>query len=87
VITSDDDRADPVQVLIPTSLHSYTRKSWVEAKGLTLRALLADLDRQYSGVNFRMIDEPDRMRRISAFSSMEIRPSIRPARCSPQTKC
>ena len=51
-----------MKVLIPTSLHSYTRNSWVEADGLTLGALLADLDRQYPGIRFRMIDEQDRMR-------------------------
>ena len=29
----------------------------------TLAAVLADLDRQYAGIRFRMIDEQDRIRR------------------------
>ena len=51
-----------MKVLIPTPLHSYTRKLSVEADGATLSALLIDLDRQYPGIRFRMIDEQDRMR-------------------------
>ena len=49
-------------VLIPTPLRSYTRQREVDASGATLGALLADLDRQYPGIRFRMIDEQDRMR-------------------------
>ena len=49
-------------VLIPTPLHSYTGKKLVEAHGGTLSAVLADLDRHYPGIRFRMIDEQDRMR-------------------------
>jgi molybdopterin synthase sulfur carrier subunit len=51
-----------VRVLIPSALQSYTGKSWVEAQGDTVGAVLADLDRQYAGIRFRMIDEQDRMR-------------------------
>jgi sulfur-carrier protein len=51
-----------MRVLIPTSLRSYTRQAWVEANGATLGELLADLERQYPGIRFRMIDEQDRMR-------------------------
>jgi molybdopterin converting factor small subunit len=51
-----------MQVLIPTSLRSYTRESRVEASGTTLGALLADLDCRYPGIRFRMVDEQDRMR-------------------------
>jgi molybdopterin synthase sulfur carrier subunit len=51
-----------VTVLIPTPLHSYTRKKLVEARGATLAAVLDDLDRQFPGIRFRMIDEQDRMR-------------------------
>ena len=51
-----------MRVLIPSSLRSYTRRTWVEANGATLSAALADLDRQYPGIRFRMIDEQDRMR-------------------------
>jgi len=52
-----------VKVLIPSPLHSYTGRSQVEAGGPTLAALLADLERQYPGIRFRMVDEQDRIRR------------------------
>jgi molybdopterin synthase sulfur carrier subunit len=51
-----------MKVLIPSALHSYTGQAWVEAQGDTVGAVLADLDRQYAGIRFRMIDEQDRMR-------------------------
>ena len=51
-----------MRVLIPSALQSYTGQAWVEAQGDTVGAVLADLDRQYAGIRFRMIDEPDRMR-------------------------
>lgn len=52
-----------MKVLLPSPLHSYTTRARVEADGATLAALLADLDRQYPGIRFRMIDEQDRIRR------------------------
>jgi molybdopterin synthase sulfur carrier subunit len=52
-----------VKVLIPSPLHSYTGAALVEASGSTLDALLADLDRRYPGIRFRMVDEQDRIRR------------------------
>ena len=52
-----------MKVLIPSPLLSYTGRAHVEAEGVTLGALLTDLDRQYPGIRFRMIDEQDRMRR------------------------
>ncbi|MCW5604774.1 MAG: MoaD/ThiS family protein [Burkholderiales bacterium] len=52
-----------MQVLIPSALRSYTQASRAEAQGATLAALLEDLDRQYEGIRFRMIDEQDRIRR------------------------
>ena len=51
-----------MQVLIPTSLRSYTGRSRVEATGTTLGEVLADLDRQFPGLRFRMVDEQDRLR-------------------------
>jgi sulfur-carrier protein len=51
-----------MQVLIPTSLRSYTRVSRVAAIGETLGDVLADLDRQFPGIRFRMVDEQDRLR-------------------------
>jgi molybdopterin converting factor small subunit len=56
-----------MNVLIPSPLLSYTGRSWVDAQGDTLGDLLADLDRQYPGIRFRMIDEQDRMRRHVRF--------------------
>ncbi|HVL34480.1 MAG TPA: MoaD/ThiS family protein [Burkholderiales bacterium] len=52
-----------MKVLIPSPLHSYTGGAHVEASGATLGALFADLDRQYPGIRFRMVDEQDRVRR------------------------
>lgn len=51
-----------MRVLIPGPLRSYTDQREVEASGETLGELLADLDRQYPGLRFRIIDEQDRMR-------------------------
>ncbi len=51
-----------MKVLIPTPLRSYTKQREVEASGPTLGAVLAELDRRYPGIRFRMIDEQDRMR-------------------------
>ncbi len=52
-----------MKVQIPTPLRSYTQgaKS-VEAAGDTLDALLADLDRRYPGIRFRVVDEQGRLR-------------------------
>jgi molybdopterin converting factor small subunit len=51
-----------MKVLIPSALRSYTERSETEASGATLAAMLADLDRRYEGIRFRMIDEQDRIR-------------------------
>lgn len=54
---------DPrMKVLIPTPLRSYTGARHVEASGATMGELLADLDRRFPGIRFRVIDEQDRMR-------------------------
>lgn len=52
-----------MKVLIPSPLHSYTGRSQIEANGATLAELLFDLDRQFPGIRFRMVDEQDRLRR------------------------
>lgn len=53
-----------MKVLIPTPLRSYTRqKRLVNADGVTVGAALDDLERQFPGIRFRMVDEHDRMRR------------------------
>ena len=51
-----------MNVHIPTQLRSYTRASEVQAEGQTLAELLQDLDRQYPGIRFRMINEQDAIR-------------------------
>ena len=52
-----------MKIHIPSALRSYTEHSEAEASGATLSAVLADLDRTYPGIRFRMIDEQDRIRR------------------------
>jgi len=53
-----------VKVLIPTPLRSYTgERHEVEAAGADLGAVIADLDRRYPGIRFRMIDEQEAIRR------------------------
>lgn len=51
-----------MKVLIPSVLLSYTKAQKVEAAGATMAELLTDLDRQYPGLRFRVIDEQQRMR-------------------------
>jgi sulfur-carrier protein len=51
-----------MNVLIPTPLLSYTGHSRVNARGATLTDLLDDLDRQFPGLRFRVVDEQGRMR-------------------------
>ena len=50
-------------MLIPDALLSYTQKRRTQAHGATLGELLDDLERQYTGIRFRMIDEQERVRR------------------------
>ena len=53
-----------MKVLIPSPLRDYTAgRAHVEAHGATLAGLLADLERSYPGIRFRMIDEQDAIRR------------------------
>ncbi len=52
-----------MRVLIPGALLSYTGASWVEAEGATVADVLADLERRFPGIRFRMIDEQGRIRR------------------------
>ncbi len=51
-----------MKVLIPSALRSYVEQSRVEASGATLFELVADLERHYPGLRFRMIDEQDQVR-------------------------
>ncbi len=54
------------RVKIPSPLYSYTgNRAVVEAsprEPATLASVLDDLERQFAGIRFRMIDEQDRIR-------------------------
>lgn len=52
-----------MKVWIPSALQSYTQSSRAEATGATLDEVLQDLDRQYPGIRFRIIDEQQQVRR------------------------
>jgi molybdopterin synthase sulfur carrier subunit len=52
-----------MRVQIPTPLRSYTAgDKYVDADGVTLDDLLADLDRRFPGIRFRVVDEQGRLR-------------------------
>jgi len=52
-----------VKVRIPTPLRSYTdQQKVVEASGESVGAVLDDLDGQFPGLRFRVVDEQGRMR-------------------------
>jgi hypothetical protein len=55
-------RAGVMKVLIPTPLNPTPKGPRGGGGGATLAEVLADLDRQFPGIRFRMIDEQDRMR-------------------------
>lgn len=52
-----------MKVRIPTPLRSYTAdQANVVAEGSTLDELFRDLDRQFPGLRFRVVDEQGRLR-------------------------
>jgi molybdopterin converting factor small subunit len=52
-----------MKVHIPSPLLSYTnQQNDVEANGSSIAEMLNDLNRQYPGIRFRMIDEQDSIR-------------------------
>ena len=51
-----------VRVTIPSPLFSYTNRREVVADGETLAAVLLDLERQFPGLRFRMVDEQEQLR-------------------------
>lgn len=72
-----------MKVLIPSALRSYTQSGQAEASGSTLDAVLVDLDRQYPGIRFRMIDEQQQVRRhlrvfVNGVSADALSMSMRP---------
>ena len=68
-----------MNVLLPTPLVEYTGGiREVAAAGESLDALLRDLDRQYPGIRFRMIDEQGKIRaHIKLFVNAELQRSLR----------
>ncbi|MCZ6889333.1 MAG: MoaD/ThiS family protein [Gammaproteobacteria bacterium] len=56
-----------MKVFMPHALQSYTDCELVEADGETLNDLLLDLDRQFPGIRFRMVNEQDEIRPHIAF--------------------
>ena len=53
-----------MRVRIPTPLHSYTaQQSAVEACGATVDDVLRDLDAQFPGIRFRVVDEQNQLRK------------------------
>ena len=60
-------RFDPMRVVIPDPLVSYTGGHRVEADGETLDEILTDLDRQFPGIRFRVVDEQDNLRKHMLF--------------------
>jgi molybdopterin converting factor small subunit len=72
-----------MKVLIPSALRSYTEGMYAEADGGTLAAVLDELDRQYPGIRFRMIDEQNRIRAhirffINGTQARELAQALRP---------
>ena len=63
-----------MRVRIPTPLRSYTAQAAnVEAEGATVAEVLADLDRQFPGLRFRVVDEQGRLRRhMKAFVNEDV---------------
>ena len=52
------------QVFIPSQLTTYTDGATrLNASGVSVGAVLDDLDRRFPGLKFRVIDEQDRVRR------------------------
>lgn len=57
-------REGTVRVIVPTQLRTYTGgQAEVMAAGGTVDAVLHDLDRQFPGFRFRVVDEQERVRR------------------------
>ena len=53
-----------MRVRIPTPLRSYTaQQSTVDAAGATVDEVLRDLDRQFPGIRFRVVDEQNQLRK------------------------
>lgn len=73
-----------MQVHIPSPLRSYTAgASEVEATGATIDDVLCDLDRQFPGLRYRMVDEQRRIRKhmrvfVNGTQSFELEEALGP---------
>ncbi len=66
-----------MRVYIPTPLRSYTGASQVQVTGATLQEALAELDRSYPGIRFRIVDEQDHIREhIRIFINQDRAPDL-----------
>ena len=67
-----------MKVRLPSPLAGYTaNRREVDAEGRTLAELLADLDRRYPGIRFRIIDEQGAIRpHIRIFVNREPAPGL-----------
>lgn len=71
-------------VKVASPLRSYTLgESSVSAEGASLAEVLADLDRRFPGIRFRMIDEQDRIRRhirlfVNTREARDLKAEVRP---------
>ncbi|MBI3680903.1 MAG: MoaD/ThiS family protein [Acidobacteria bacterium] len=67
-----------MKIYVPGPLRSYTaNRAEVSAQGATLADLLGDLDRQFPGMRFRMINEQDGIREhIKLFVNGELAPDL-----------
>jgi len=79
-----DDGAHGSKAGLPSPLRSYTDAGEVEAAGATLAEVLADLERRYPGLRFRVIDEQERMRPhirffVNGEQVFDLARSLRPA--------
>lgn len=53
-----------MKVRIPTPLRSYTaQQSVVQGRGATVDEVLRDLDGQFPGIRFRVVDEQNQLRK------------------------
>jgi sulfur-carrier protein len=71
-------------IRVASPLRSYTQGAMrVEADGATVHEVLADLDRRFPGIRFRMVDEQDRIRRhvrvfVNTSAATELSVPVRP---------
>lgn len=69
---------DSCVVLIPTPLRKYTNGArQAQGHGETLRAVFDDLDAQYPGLKFRVIDEQGHLREhLKLFVNQRLAPTL-----------